>query len=66
MEHISHTIKRVLKKTFYHRKATELCVLCGTDTNIPINTFIEFRAHYVEGSGQLCEVCWNNVYKNVM
>lgn len=40
----------------------EKCVLCGEQTNVPINENIENRAFYVEGAGQLCESCYNKVY----
>ena len=41
---------------------TETCVYCGCDTNVPINMNIELRAFYVEGAGQLCEICYTKVY----
>jgi hypothetical protein len=36
---------------------TDLCVLCGEDTGIPKETYIDFREFYVEGCGQLCHKC---------
>lgn len=42
---------------------TEKCVFCEFDTNIPINTPIDERYFYIEGSGQLCEKCYREIYK---
>jgi hypothetical protein len=36
---------------------TEKCVLCGTQTNIPVSLPIDLRNNYVEGAGQLCDRC---------
>jgi hypothetical protein len=37
----------------------EICVLCGKETNIDINTHIDYRYGYVEGSGQCCKECYD-------
>lgn len=42
---------------------TETCILCTTDTKIPKNQHIDYRLYYVEGAGQLCEICWKKTYK---
>ena len=42
---------------------TETCINCGTDTQVSINKPVDVRYHYVEGAGQLCEECWNKIYK---
>lgn len=41
------------------------CVSCGCETPYPINMNIDFRNYYVEGAGQLCEECFNKIYKKV-
>lgn len=41
----------------------EKCVSCGAETPYTINTHIDHRSHYVEGAGQLCEKCYNEIYK---
>ena len=41
---------------------TEKCVLCGGDSGYKQCTPIEQRQFYVEGSGQLCEKCFDKVY----
>jgi hypothetical protein len=28
------------------------------------STHIDYRRFYVEGAGQLCEECWNDIYDN--
>jgi len=39
----------------------ELCVLCNKETPYSTDTHIDERQHYVEGSGQMCEECWNEL-----
>ncbi len=41
----------------------EYCVICWTRTYIQQAVTIEFRCHYIEGVGQLCPTCYNNLYK---
>ncbi len=35
----------------------EDCVVCGDKTNVKVDTHIDFRHGYIEGSGQLCSRC---------
>lgn len=42
----------------------EKCVMCNTETNEYIHTNIDYRFYYVEGAGQLCKECYENVYDN--
>ena len=35
----------------------EKCVLCGVQTNVPVDAHINSRVNYVEGAGQLCHLC---------
>ena len=37
--------------------ASELCVVCGAETGIPLTLPIQLRHGYVEGVGQCCEDC---------
>ena len=41
----------------------ECCINCGDETPYNWFTDINERVHYVEGSGQLCGKCWNEIYK---
>ena len=41
---------------------TEKCIVCQVDTYLPVNTPIDQRNFYVEGSGQLCQKCWDEIY----
>jgi len=44
---------------------TEKCVLCGAETNVPVNLHIDLRKNYVEGVGQLCDDCAKKIcYSN--
>ena len=33
----------------------EKCITCEEDTPYHFSTDIEYRSHYIEGAGQLCE-----------
>lgn len=37
----------------------EICIQCGKETNVDINTHIDYRYGYVEGAGQCCVECYN-------
>jgi hypothetical protein len=41
---------------------TEKCVSCGIDTKVPVYMHIDYRSYYVEGAGQLCEKCYDEIY----
>ena len=40
----------------------ELCIRCGRPTPCDIHTPITSRFYYIEGSGQLCEQCFSQLY----
>ena len=40
----------------------ELCIRCGKPTPYDINTPITLRRYFVEGSGQLCPLCYRELY----
>lgn len=40
----------------------ETCVRCGKTVNIQIAMHVDERKTYVEGVGQLCLDCYNNIY----
>ena len=40
----------------------ELCIRCGKETIYSTDTPITLRHYYVEGSGQLCETCFYELY----
>lgn len=45
-------------------KVYEPCVYCGELTPYTISDDINKRNFYVEGGGQLCEKCFNEIYNN--
>lgn len=55
---------RVLSVGDQDNEIYEHCVLCGQLTDVLINTHIDFRYGYVEGSGQCCRKCYNKFYDN--
>ena len=41
----------------------ETCIICGKETDININTHIDYRYGYVEGAGQCCKECYDRTNK---
>ena len=39
------------------------CVSCGVETQYDEFDHIDFRNFYIEGAGQLCVKCFNDIYK---
>jgi hypothetical protein len=37
--------------------STELCVVCGAETDVPVAIPVDQRKGYVEGAGQCCAEC---------
>ena len=40
----------------------ELCIRCNKPTPYHPNTPITLRRYYIEGSGQLCPLCYQNLF----
>ena len=40
----------------------DTCVRCGKETEYEINSPVTLRLYYVEGSGQLCPLCFQELY----
>jgi hypothetical protein len=40
----------------------EICIICGKETTIDLNTHIDLRYGYVEGAGQCCRECYDRTY----
>ena len=40
----------------------DVCIRCGKTTPYGAGVPITSRRYYIEGSGQLCEKCWREVY----
>lgn len=40
----------------------EICIICGKQTDIDINTHIDLRYGYVEGAGQCCKQCFDKTH----
>lgn len=43
-------------------KINDLCVICGKTTEYHKDQNVNERKHYVEGAGQLCKKCYENLY----
>ena len=42
----------------------EKCVRCGQITPFVITIPVDLRKWYIEGTGQLCQNCWNKLWPN--
>ena len=40
----------------------EKCVACNEETPVNKNDHVDSRFYYVEGAGQLCKKCWNEIW----
>ena len=40
----------------------EKCIRCGRETEYEVSTPVTMRRYYVEGSGQLCLLCYQKLY----
>ena len=49
--------KTVWKRRINMNENMEECVSCGTQTDINIDTHVNYRRHYISGVGQLCASC---------
>lgn len=43
-------------------KQKEHCIRCNNPTPYDLNTPITLRRYYIEGSGQLCRRCYQELY----
>lgn len=44
----------------------ELCIRCGKETEYDVHTPVNIRRFYINGSEQLCEECWRELYEKEM
>ncbi len=40
----------------------ETCIRCGRETKYEVSSPVAVRRSYIEGSGQLCEKCFYELY----
>ena len=40
----------------------EKCIRCGKPTPYDINYSVDQRKYYIDGSGQLCSLCYQELY----
>jgi hypothetical protein len=41
----------------------EKCIICNKQLKIKKTEDIQRRKYYIQGAGQLCETCYNKLYK---
>ena len=39
----------------------EKCVVCNGETTVPVYQHVDCRQYYIEGGGQLCKKCYDNL-----
>lgn len=49
--------------TTEQKEEMDLCVSCGCETVYPKHMHINYRINYIEGAGQLCQKCADDIYK---
>lgn len=54
-------MEKKMKEEMEKMNKKEKCVLCDKETEYYRNTPIDKRKHYVEGAGQVCEECANEM-----
>ena len=58
---MNNTIEALPNKDFKVKCEMEECIVCGIETNEPVNKHIDYRSYYIEGAGQLCKECFSNI-----
>ena len=53
----------MLKAARHEADGYERCVSCRKRVDIPEDMDIEFRSFYIEGAGQLCYDCYQELYR---
>jgi hypothetical protein len=53
-----------IEREIVSKEDYETCVMCGTSTNVPVSTHIDYRYGYVEGVGQCCKQCYTGENKD--
>ena len=51
-----------MKDNFLHPPMKDNCVTCNKETHYRIDDHIDMRIGYVEGAGQLCFDCYDEIY----
>ena len=51
-----------MKDNFLHPPMKDNCVTCNKETHYRIDDHIDMRIGYIEGAGQLCLDCYDEVY----
>ena len=55
-------MEQLKKEKMQDYKEKDRCVVCGSETSYKRAVPIDKRSCYVEGSGQLCERCYYEIY----
>lgn len=48
-------------KLYVSENGKDLCISCECETKYSHDTSIEYREFYIEGAGQLCKKCYDQI-----
>jgi len=71
-EHLWDDVKEVKVQVFseydYPKENIEMerCVYCNKLTNVPKDLHVDLRDYYIEGVGQLCVKCYNEINERLI
>ena len=52
-------------KLYVSENGKDLCISCNIETDYSHDTSIDYREYYVEGAGQLCKKCYDQIIENL-
>lgn len=50
---------------YVSKNGKDLCISCECETKYSHDTSLEYREHYIEGAGQLCKKCFDNIVEQL-
>lgn len=62
LETLKYVQRRIDRYYMDKQLIKDKCVVCGRETSYYKDERVENRECYVEGGGQLCPDCWNDIY----
>lgn len=54
-----------MSNLFVSENGKDLCISCKIETEYSHDTSLDYREYYIEGAGQLCKSCYDNIINNL-
>lgn len=54
-----------MSNLFVSENGKDLCISCKIETEYSHDTSLDYREYYIEGAGQLCKSCHDNIISNL-